>query len=67
MDCEKIRQIYINSCEEFMKCSKDIHDTKCTAIEEIRNQNCVLAMEIYDKNCKGTTLIVKSGNEQDEK
>jgi hypothetical protein len=67
MDCEKIKQIYINSCEEFIKCSKDIHDIKCSAIEETRNQNCLLAMEIYDKNCKGTKLIVKSGNEQDEK
>ena len=67
MDCEKIKQIYINSCEEFIKCSKDIHDTKCSAIEEIRNQNCNLAMEIYEKNCKGTKMIVKTGNEEDEK
>jgi len=67
MDCEKIKQIYVNSCEEFIKCSKDIHDTKCSAIEEIRKQNCNLAMEIYDKNCKGTKLIVKTGNEEDEK
>jgi hypothetical protein len=53
MDCKKIKQIYINSCEELMKCSKNVNDTKCSAIEEIRNQNCNLAMEIYEKNCRG--------------
>jgi len=52
MDCEKIKEIYMNSCEEFVKCRKDVHDIKCNAIEGIRNQNCILAMEIFEKNCK---------------
>jgi len=51
MDCEQIKKIYIKSCEELIKCSKDIHDTKCNIIDEIRNSNCILATEIYKKNC----------------
>jgi hypothetical protein len=57
MDCQKIKQIYMNSCEELMKCSKNVHDTKCSAIEEICNQNCILAMEIYEKNCRGKKTV----------